>query len=96
MLILASLLTLIACGAPCEVDGVTYADGESWTCADGCNTCACENGAVASTLMACEAATCTEGGVTYAAGQSWTCADGCNDCTCLDDGTIEQTDMDCG
>jgi hypothetical protein len=38
-------------GRSCVVDGVTHADGTSWAC--DCNTCACEDGQVMSTLMAC-------------------------------------------
>jgi hypothetical protein len=91
-----ALSSLLACGTPCEVDGVTYADGDTWTCADGCNTCACENGAVASTLMACEDPSCTEGDVTYAVGDTWTCDDGCNTCSCEEDGSVSRTEIDCG
>ena len=96
MPILASLLTLIACGgAPCELNnGTTYADGETWTCDDGCNTCACEDGAVASTEMYC-AASCTDATGTHTEGETWTCEDGCNTCSCTSDGTVESTDMDC-
>merc|ERR1719369_1563369 len=33
--------------------GAVYKDGESWTCADGCNRCRCSNGLVLSTMMGC-------------------------------------------
>merc|ERR1711970_1051968 len=35
-----------------DVTGV-YLDGESWTCADGCNSCWCTDGNIMSTRMAC-------------------------------------------
>ncbi len=91
------VLSLLACAeADCTTEsGATYASGESWTCDDGCNTCACEDGAIASTLMACEAVTCTDATGTYDVGATWTCEDGCNTCACLEDGSIESTDMDC-
>ncbi len=96
MLLLSSLFaSLLACGAPCEVDGIAYAHGEAWTCEDGCNTCSCADGAIASTQMACEAVTCTDATGTYEVGETWTCEDGCNSCTCLEDGSVEQTDLGC-
>lgn len=94
MFLILSILSLVACT---EADCGTHASGESWTCDDGCNTCACEDGAIVSTLMACEEeVTCTDATGTYAAGESWTCEDGCNACGCQDDGSIVSTDMDCG
>ncbi len=51
-------LLLIGCksdnNSSCEYEGKTYEDGESWTCSDGCNTCSCEDGELASSLMHCE------------------------------------------
>lgn len=44
---------MTGCGGPCEEGGETYAAGESWECADGCNTCTCSGGAVVSTRLAC-------------------------------------------
>ena len=88
------LLFLACAGAPCAVDGVEHPDGESWTCSDGCNTCTCENGAVASTLMACDVS-CVDTTGTYEPGDSWTCPDGCNTCFCEPDGGISSTNMDC-
>ena len=55
-LFLAALIlpALTACTpSRCEVDGVRHRIGESYPCADGCNTCTCTLGGVSSTLMAC-------------------------------------------
>ena len=42
----------------CEEDGVRYRAGETWTCSDGCNECAClGGGSIASTDLDCG---CTE------------------------------------
>ena len=47
-------LPLTACTpSVCEVDGVQRRVGESWTCADGCNTCTCTLDGVSTTDMAC-------------------------------------------
>ena len=53
-MLLSILLSLFACaGADCTTEsGVTHASGETWTCDDDCNTCSCEDGAIASTMMA--------------------------------------------
>merc|ERR1719369_1959656 len=43
--------------------GAVYKDGESRTCADGCNRCWCSNGFLASTRMRCnrvEGKSCTD------------------------------------
>jgi len=37
----------------CEEGGAKHASGTSWTCADGCNRCSCEDGKTDSTLLAC-------------------------------------------
>jgi len=37
----------------CIDNGVIHANGSTWGCSDGCNTCSCDNGATASTLVAC-------------------------------------------
>ena len=38
----------------CEVDGVNYEIGDSWTDADGCNTCFCgDDGLIGCTRMMC-------------------------------------------
>ena len=53
-LFLALTLTLTACDAPCTLpDGTEIADGESVPADDGCNTCTCDNGELACTLMGC-------------------------------------------
>lgn len=38
----------------CFYNGVTYQSGEGFADIDGCNSCSCEDGKVACTLMACE------------------------------------------
>ena len=38
----------------CEYGGKTYASGDSFPDEDGCNSCSCEDGQIACTLMACE------------------------------------------
>lgn len=38
----------------CHYNGHTYEPGMSFLDKDGCNTCGCENGLVACTLMVCE------------------------------------------
>ncbi|MEY3212963.1 MAG: Beta-microseminoprotein [Pseudomonadota bacterium] len=49
-----TLPALTACTpSPCEVDGVAYRVGESWTCADGCNSCTCTEDGVSQTDMCC-------------------------------------------
>ena len=56
LLVLTALIlpTLTACATShCEVDGVHYQVGDSYTCADGCNTCECGLNGVSSTLMDC-------------------------------------------
>jgi hypothetical protein len=73
-----------------------YEEGESWTCADGCNTCTCEHdGSISQTDLDCESMCSDETG-TYEVGDSWVCPDGCNTCTCEEDGSVIMTDMDCG
>lgn len=37
----------------CEEGGAKHPSGTTWTCADGCNRCSCEDGKVNSTLLAC-------------------------------------------
>lgn len=37
----------------CQIGGKTYKSGESFPAEDGCNSCSCDNGNVACTLMAC-------------------------------------------
>lgn len=40
--------------ARCDYAGWSYADGETFKSSDGCNYCACSNGQVVCTVMACE------------------------------------------
>lgn len=40
----------------CNDGGKLYQLGQTWACADGCNTCKCGEQGVESTLMACDAA----------------------------------------
>jgi hypothetical protein len=56
------LIAVSACGgrtnetspaSSCNDNGTVHANGTSWTCSDGCNTCSCKNGEIASTLVAC-------------------------------------------
>jgi hypothetical protein len=51
----------------CTDDGTIHANGSSWTCSDGCNSCSCADGEVASTLRACPAGV-QEGGTPGDAG----------------------------
>jgi hypothetical protein len=80
-----------------DESGRTFASGESWECDDGCNTCACEAGAISSTLMYCAEGTCTDESGTYNVGDSWTCPapNDCNTCSCEDQDTIVATEMGC-
>lgn len=70
--------------------------GETFECADGCNSCECfaDGNSQSVTDMDC-LVECTDATGTYAAGESWTCEDGCNTCACLADGTITSTEMVC-
>lgn len=38
----------------CQYEGKSYKSGESFPATDGCNSCGCNDGQVACTLMACE------------------------------------------
>ncbi len=40
--------------ARCDYNGWSYANGESFKSSDDCNYCACSDGQVVCTLMACE------------------------------------------
>merc|ERR1719187_2229604 len=76
--------------------GAVYKDGESRTCADGCNRCWCSNGLLASTRMRCnrvEGKSCTDGGAVYKNGETWACE--CNTCRCSN-GLVLSTMMGCG
>jgi hypothetical protein len=51
----AVFLTGVDCGtaADCSYNNKVYASGDSFPSEDGCNTCSCEDGAVACTARAC-------------------------------------------
>lgn len=38
----------------CQYNGQSYKSGDGFPSADGCNSCGCNDGQVACTLMACE------------------------------------------
>lgn len=38
----------------CQYNGKSYKSGESFVSTDGCNSCGCNDGQVACTIMACE------------------------------------------
>lgn len=44
---------LFAAGCHCKEGGERYSNGETWTCADGCNICTCNEGEVSTTAMYC-------------------------------------------
>ncbi len=53
-LLLSLTLALTACDAPCTLgDGTELENGESAPAGDGCNTCTCDNGELACTLIGC-------------------------------------------
>ena len=81
--------------APCSLDGVSYESGATGIPAsDGCNTCGCQDGQLACTLIACDVGTCTYEGRGYSEGASFTSADGCNTCTCSQ-GSVACTERAC-
>jgi formylglycine-generating enzyme required for sulfatase activity len=56
------LMAAAACGGrtsgtnqatACTYNHALHANGTTWTCSDGCNTCSCSNGKIVSTLLAC-------------------------------------------
>ena len=83
-------------GGQCVLGGVTYASGTNGIPAeDGCNTCSCQHGELACTLIGCEDARCRRGAVTYASGTNGIPAgDGCNTCSC-DAGQLSCTERGC-
>lgn len=87
----------IFCGPICDEGGETHAVGDTWTCSDGCNTCACTEDGLEQTLLFCtdgSVPTCQVGSETYQVGDSWLCSDGCNQCECTEDG-VAQTQIVC-
>ncbi len=93
---------------PCLDNGQSHADGTTWKCSDGCNDCACQNGQISSTLLACPVdagspppandagpSPCVDNGVSHANGTSWTCSnDACGGCFC-ENGAIGHTTIAC-
>merc|ERR1719369_1022419 len=80
--------------------GAKYQDGDTWTCADGCNKCDCKKGRILSTKKKCIKYCKDETGAKYKPGDSWACADGCNKCRCVEEedsyhGQILSTRMVC-
>lgn len=70
-------------GPGCEVGGVPYQSGAADIAApDDCNTCACIDGELQCTLVACNTGSCTYGGVFYLDGDTFDAIDGCNTCSC--------------
>lgn len=79
----------------CVFDGKTYAAGDTFKDAEGCNDCQCqEDGTVGCTAKAC-VATCEHEGNVYFAGDSFPAGDDCNDCRCLEDGAVICTEAFC-
>jgi len=69
----------------CEYNGKTYSEGESFKV--DCNTCSCNNGLVACTLMAClgcEAVQCEEGNTCFVENGVATCKPSCAVLDCGD------------
>jgi hypothetical protein len=79
---------------PCEYNGKTYQNGDSFPSSDGCNQCFCNNGTVICTLRAC-LATCNYQGKIYNNGDSFPAGDGCNTCSCSSSGLVACTLMAC-
>jgi pacifastin inhibitor LCMII/VWC domain-containing protein len=89
----------------CNVDGKTYADGQSVPSTDTCNTCSCNAGAVSCTEKACPpgadggggegGAGCDYDGKRYAVGESFPSTDGCNTCQCSATGSVGCTKKAC-
>jgi hypothetical protein len=78
----------------CEWEGQTYPNGAWFPSGDGCNSCACENGQAACTLMDC-VQECSYNGATYPVGQTFPAGDGCNNCSCEIGGSAVCTTMAC-
>jgi hypothetical protein len=95
-----------ACGAgSCTVDGYRYQDGvRGIPAGDGCNTCSCDDGQAACTVMACNTAGngsgggpsgCEVDGEPVSNGAADIAApDGCNTCSCVN-GDLVCTDIAC-
>lgn len=91
---LLSACNVVLAGSACAVGDVSYAIGESFESADGCNTCTCEADGIACTQMAC-VTSCTYQGKQYLPGDSFPDSDGCNTCSCMEDGNVGCTAKGC-
>jgi hypothetical protein len=97
-----TLLFTSGCEDSCSDGGREYENGATWTCSDGCNSCACEDGEVSSTLAGCAQPPgpkagkldCNEGGQSHQHGATWVCADACQECSC-DDGRVSRASREC-
>ncbi len=92
---LVSLL-LAACGGAsssddesgtCTVGREVYGDGDTFEADDGCNTCACNDGEVVCSNLAC-GEDCSYSGEFYDDGESFDAEDGCNTCSCVDGNVV--------
>lgn len=93
---LAVLASGCRTGERCRVDDAEYQDGATGIPAlDGCNTCQCQHGQLACTMMACPGHPCVVGATSYVDGATGIPApDGCNTCQCQD-GQLACTAMPC-
>jgi Pacifastin inhibitor (LCMII) len=70
----------------CVYEENTYADGQTFPAVDGCNTCTCDDGAVACTERACNVMPeggCNYAGAVYANGTIFPSEDGLDTCWCV-------------
>lgn len=100
-LLVLGLLLATGCGedASCVEGGRTFAEGESWTCSDGCNLCGCVDGNAMGTLAKCPPSAasnpaagkrlCEDGAGGHEHAETWSCPNASATCVC-NDGTIEQ------
>jgi sulfatase modifying factor 1 len=78
--------------ASCTDNGTVHADSATWTCSDGCNTCACSNGKIVSTQLAClrpEGGAASDAGLDVTTGAE---AEAGNDATGVADVTTTNVD----
>lgn len=93
---------VVACDSSCDGGGRTFAEGDVWTCSDGCNSCSCNEGQVTSTLIGCPSPpgpaanklSCWDQNYWQPHGTSWACSD-CDVCSCSD-GAVVRTPRECG
>jgi len=85
----------------CNYNAMTYNQGQSFLCTDGCNHCTCYNGIVTCSKIACTSTgtqptpiQCLYGGKTYHEGDSWRATDECNTCSCTS-GQVHCTSLPC-